>query len=468
MKDLNDRKNGKNPRKIALLILNQYFKTNKLLKAALNQYLKSYNLSGLDRRFIYDIVKGTVRYLIRIDFLISILSDKKIADIDFAVLNILRIGAYQLLYMDKVPDYSAVDECVKLAKSSVSISSSKFVNAVLRKASSISKPGLFIEEKLDKSGLGEVDKLSVKYSYPAWLAEYWLGWYGKEKTVSIMESLNENPHIYLRFNQSRIFKSELSKKLKTVPDSETSVPEDMQEGTSEVSSAQDISLLDIHRKGLISVQDLSSQMAVKYFLGPQKNEKVLDLCAAPGGKTAYISELVGRRGEVYSVDISGERLKLLKSNNCRLKIKNVRIVEADASEPGFLNIKGTANDFEGYFDRILIDPPCSAFGTISKNPDVKYNKAMSDINRLSMMSQRMMVNSDRYLKAGGRLVFYTCTLSPLENQKVIDKFLNDSKGRYEKEDTGFGMGSSFEIMPYHLKSEGGFACRLIKKNIKQL
>ncbi len=451
MKDLNDKKSGTNPRKVALLILNQYFKTNKSLKATLNHYLKSYNLSGLDRRFIYDIVKGTVRYFMKVDFLISLLSDKKIKDIGFAVLNVLRIGVYQLIYMDKVPAYSAVDECVKLAKSSVSISSSKFVNAVLRRASSISKSGLFIREKLDKSGLGEVDKLSVRYSYPAWLIEYWLGWYGKEKTVLILRSLNENPHVYLRFNNTRVAKSELSEKLETIPDSETSIPEDMQESTVEVSSVQDISLLDIYRKGLISVQDLSSQMAVKYFLDPRENEKVLDICAAPGGKTSYISELVGRSGEVYSVDISRERLKLLRSNNCRLNIKNVRIIES-----------GAAEDFTGYFDRILIDPPCSAFGTISKNSDAKYNKNINDIKRLSAISYRMMVNCDRYLKTGGKLIFYTCTLSPLENQKVIEKFLNDFKGRYEKEDTSFGKGSSLEIMPYHFKSEGGFACRLVK------
>ncbi len=493
MKILNDKKDGiTNPRKIVFLILNRYFKTKKSLKYILNHYLKLYSLSGLDRRFVFNIAKGTVRYFLKIDFLLSLFSDKKIKDIDFKVLNILRMGIYQLLYMNKIPSYSAVDECVKLARSNVSLSSSKFVNAVLRRASSISNLNMFVEEKIDKSAAGEVDKISLRYSYPAWLVKYWLDLYKREKAVLICKSLNENPHIYLRFNKGRISKKELGEKLDIVPADENLLPGNIQESTVEILSVQDISETDIYRRGLISVQDLSSQIAVRYFLDPCKNEKVLDVCAAPGGKTAYIAELVGSKGEIFSVDINRERLKMLRSNLERLKIKNVRVIESDAAEPDFLHKnqdmkrqrlfmkKETRGGLTGYFDRILIDTPCSAFGTISKNPDVKYNKEMNDIIRLSKMSYRIMVNCDRYLKDGGRLVFYTCTLSPLENQKVIEKFLGDFKGRYNMErsdnrddsvsfygmkegDAGLNGKSFFEIMPYYFNSEGGFICSLIKK-----
>jgi 16S rRNA (cytosine967-C5)-methyltransferase len=488
-----------NPRRITLLILNEYFKKKKSLKDIINFYFKNYRLSGLDKRFIFNIVKGTVRYYLKIDFLLSFLSDKKIKDIDFAVLNILRMGIFQFMYMDKVPSYSIVNESVELAKKNVTLSSSKFVNAVLRKVSSVPNIDSFAKDKIDRLEENEVDKISIDYSYPGWLVKYWFDWYGKDKTILICRSLNENPHIYLRFNKNEITREELVKELSMKPVNGRLLPEDVYGDAIEVSSVQDISETDVYREGLISVQDLSSQIAIKYFLEPLEGEKVLDVCAAPGGKTAYIAELVKNEGEVVSVDISKTRLEILKDNLGRLNIRNVGIVEADAAKPGFLDKsmdiliskgsechtkasdkKGLKN-ITGYFDKILIDAPCSAFGTISKNPDVKYNKTMKDLIRLSEMSYKIMVNCDRYLKTGGKIVFYTCTLSPIENQQVVGRFLKEFKGKYvveklnipdrlisalnlKKNDAGTGEEVYFEIMPYYFGSEAGFICSLLKNS----
>ncbi|MBM3701569.1 MAG: 16S rRNA (cytosine(967)-C(5))-methyltransferase RsmB [Actinobacteria bacterium] len=515
-----------NPRRITLLILNEYFKKKKSLKDIINFYFKNYRLSGLDKRFIFNIVKGTVRYYLKIDFLLSFLSDKKIKDIDFAVLNILRMGIFQFMYMDKVPSYSIVNESVELAKKNVTLSSSKFVNAVLRKVSSVPNIDSFAKDKIDRLVEDKIDKISIDYSYPGWLVKYWFDWYGKEKTILICQSLNENPHIYLRFNKSKITREELSKGLGTksidgkprsqnikaihepISDNiETKGDNNKQfvsqdnilEDAIEVSSVQDISETDVYKKGLVSIQDISSQIAVKYFLRPRKAEKVLDVCAAPGGKTAYIAELVRDEEEVVSIDISRKRLKLLKDNLDRLNIRNIKIIEADATEPDFLDKsmdiliskglecrtkasdKKSLKNITGYFDKILIDAPCSAFGTISKNPDVKYNKVMDDIIRLSEISYGMMVNCDKYLKVGGKLVFYTCTLSPVENQQVVGRFLKEFKGEYvvekpnipdrlisalnlKKNDAGTGEEVYFEIMPYYFESEAGFICSLLKNS----
>lgn len=498
MRILIEKSSSVNPRRITLLILNEYFKKKKSLKDIINFYFKNYRLSGLDKRFIFNIVKGTVRYYLKIDFLLSFLSDKKIKDIDFAVLNILRMGIFQFMYMDKVPSYSIVNESVELAKKNVTLSSSKFVNAVLRKVSSVPNIDSFAKDKIYRLVEDEIDKISIDYSYPGWLVKYWFDWYGKEKTILICQSLNENPHFYLRFNKNEITREELVKELSMKPVNGRLLPEDVYGDAIEVSSVQDISETDVYREGLVSVQDLSSQIAIKYFLEPLEGEKVLDVCAAPGGKTAYIAELVKNEGEVVSVDISKTRLEILKDNLGRLNIRNVGIVEADAAKPGFLDKsmdiliskgsecrtkasdkKGLKN-ITGYFDKILIDAPCSAFGTISKNPDVKYNKVMDDIIRLSEMSYRMMVNCDKYLKVGGKLVFYTCTLSPVENQQVIGRFLKEFKGGYvvekpnipdrlisalnlKKNDAGTGEEVYFEIMPYYFGSEAGFICSLLKK-----
>lgn len=499
MRILIEKSSSVNPRRITLLILNEYFKKKKSLKDIINFYFKNYRLSGLDKRFIFNIVKGTVRYYLKIDFLLSFLSDKKIKDIDFAVLNILRMGIFQFMYMDKVPSYSIVNESVELAKKNVTLSSSKFVNAVLRKVSSVPNIDSFAKDKIDRLVEDEIDKISIDYSYPGWLVKYWFDWYGKDKTILICRSLNENPHIYLRFNKNEITREELVKELSMKQVNGRLLPEDVYGDAIEVSSVQDISETDVYREGLISVQDLSSQIAIKYFLEPLEGEKVLDVCAAPGGKTAYIAELVKNEGEVVSVDISKTRLEILKDNLGRLNIRNVGIVEADAAKPGFLDKsmdiliskgsechtkasdkKGLKN-ITGYFDKILIDAPCSAFGTISKNPDVKYNKAMDDIIRLSEMSYRMMVNCDKYLKVGGKLVFYTCTLSPVENQQVVGRFLKEFKGEYvvekpnipdrlisalnlKKNDADTGEEVYFEIMPYYFGSEAGFICSLLKNS----
>lgn len=511
---------GVNPRKIVLLILVKYFKERRSLKDIINSHFKNYELSELDRRFIFNIAKGTVRYYKRINFVLSLFSNRNIKEIGPIILNILRMGVFQLIYMDKVPDYSAVNESVKLAKKNAGVSSSKFVNAVLRKVSSIPDIDSFVEGEIERLIKDEIKRISISYSYPGWLVKYWTTWYGKEKTVLICKSLNESPRTYLRFNKSKITGEELSKELgmksisgkpfgKNIKAIHESISDNIEtEGDSnkqfvsqynivedaiEVSTVQDISETDIYKKGLVSVQDISSQMAVKYFLQPQKGEKVLDVCAAPGGKTAHIAELIGDGGEVVSVDISGKRLELLEGNLKRLDIKNVRIIEADATEPNFLERSKSAGDkrnpgnegkadiYAGYFDKVLIDAPCSAFGTISKNPDAKYNKTIDDIIRLSEMSYIMMINCDIYLKAGGRLVFYTCTLSPIENQQMMSRFLEEFRGRYiiEKQDISNELKlimsskedmmekkkeSCLEIMPYYFGSEAGFVCSLIKQS----
>lgn len=489
---LSEKKNTAGPRQTALLILNQYFKRKKPLKNIINRYFKNFTFSELDRRFIFNIVKGTVRYYLRIDFIISLFSDKKLKNIDFILLNILRMGIYQLMYLDRVPDYSTVNESVNLARRNSGIFSSKFVNAVMRRISSISNIEIFTDDKIGLLLKDEDEKISINYSYPVWLIKYWVDRYGRKKTILICRSLNETPVTYLRFNKSKITAQALFK----IPGMEPIEPDAGKlPGLNAVSfnNPQDIPETDAYRKGFISVQDISSQIAVKYFLNPGRGERILDVCAAPGGKTAYIAELAGDKSEVVSVDISRKRLKMLNDNLKRLNIKNVRVLEADAAEPDFLHkiremesrrdIKGgkkTAS-FNGYFDRILVDAPCSAFGTISKNPDVKYNKTINDVRRLSGISFKILKNCDRYLKTGGRLVFYTCTLSPIENQDVAAKFLSEFKDKYiikkpeafnkvlqflnhKKDSDSIDKERFLEIMPYYFNSEAGFVCSFLKKS----
>ncbi|MFC2145666.1 16S rRNA (cytosine(967)-C(5))-methyltransferase RsmB [Actinomycetota bacterium] len=489
-----------NPRKTALDILDRYFESETQLKTLFTEILDSSGLSGLDRKFAFNIVKGTVRYVIRLDFIISFLAQRKLEAIDPIILNILRMGIFQLQFMDRVPSYSIVDESVKLAKSKRPHASG-FVNAVMRKASSIENPDIFLEGLLRKKKLDEAKVLNIRYSYPEWIIEYWLEHFGRDKTIKLCRYLNRTPGFYLRISnvltgEDKNIAEDLGSIGAAQVDLTASGLVDLQKDFTEIfepiafsarigndknyfnhaasiSSASGLEKTKLFLEGLITIQDLSSQMAVRYFLDPQPGEKILDVCAAPGGKTSFMADLMSDEGEIVAVDISEKKLKLLRQNISRMRSGIVKTFKADASKNGFL----VDEKFHDYFDRIFVDAPCSSLGTISKNPEVKYNKNKEDLGRLSANTLEILSASGKYLKKGGRLVFYTCTLSPVENQQTVENFIKNNSGEYTVEkikpgklslglsgdeagdEAGNGdkvIDMQLEIMPYYLGSEGGF------------
>ncbi len=497
-----------NPRKTALDILDRYFESETQLKVLFNEILDSSGLSGLDRRFAFNIVKGTVRYVIRLDFIISFLTKRRSGAIDPVILNILRMGIFQLQFMDRVPSYSIVDESVKLAKSK-SPYASGFVNAVMRKAASVDNADIFLEGLIRKKKLGRVEVLSIRYSYPEWIIEYWMEYYGREKTIKLCRYLNRTPGFYLRINKVLAGEDKsIAERLRAIGaariELKTSALGDFQKDFIEIfepiavsahrgedkkffshaasiSSASGLEKTKLFLEGLVTLQDISSQMAVRYFLDPRPGERILDVCAAPGGKTSFMADLMEDKGEIVAVDISDEKIKLLRQNISRMRSGIVKTLRADASRSDFLGDE----KYYGYFDRIFVDAPCSALGTISKNPEVKYNKKKEDLRRLSGNTLAILSACRPYLKKGGRLVFYTCTLSPVENQQTAEEFIKNNGDEYiiEKvdrsfitqgpyvDDTGTQDGSGdkqvdmqLEIMPYYLGSEGGFVSVFRKKN----
>jgi 16S rRNA (cytosine967-C5)-methyltransferase len=490
-----------NPRKTALDILDRYFESETQLKVLFDEILDSSGLSALDRRFAFNIVKGTVRYVIRLDFIISFLAKRRLGAIDPIILNILRMSIFQLQFMDRVPSYSIVDESVKLAKSK-SPYASGFVNAVMRKAASVDNADIFLEGLIRKKKLGQVEVLSIRYSYPGWIIEYWMEYYGREKTIKLCRYLNRTPEFYLRANEALVAGEDksIAERLRAIGaarvDLKTSALGDLQKDftkifepiavsahggedkrffshAASISSASGLEKTKLFLEGLVTLQDISSQMGVRYFLDPRPGEKILDVCAAPGGKTSFMADLMEDKGEIVAVDISDEKIRLLRQNILRLRSGIVKTFRADASRSDFLCDK----KYYGYFDRIFVDAPCSALGTISKNPEVKYNKKKEDLRRLSGNTLSILSACGPYLKKGGRLVFYTCTLSPVENQQTVEEFIKNNGNEYiiEKvdrsfftqgpygDDTGAQAGSGdnqvdmqLEIMPYYLGSEGGF------------
>lgn len=504
-----------NPRKLSFFILNQYFSEKSNLKLLLNKSLKKYDLSELDRRFVFEVVKGTVRYFIRIDFLISLFSNKKVESIDKDLLNILRQALYQLLYMDKTPAYAAINESVEIAKRHIGIYSSRFVNAVLRKINAA--PGLsdFLNSSIEKTFIKPAERLSALYSYPEWLAEYWIKSYGPDRTALLFELLNREPQVFIRINRLKTDKKELISLFKesgmaqnrdflpepphgSIGSMESLKKTGLFDDCMILKSVQNIEKIPGYLHGDFSVQDFSSQFAVKYFLDPVKHDKILDVCSAPGGKATYTAELTDNNAEIVSVDNNKKKMDLFKENIARLGIKNITFVNADVTGQDFLG----QNRFDNYFDKIFIDAPCSAMGTISKNPDAKYAGTLPGMERLAEISEKILSASDKYLKPGGKIILYKCTLSKIENQETVKKFVEQNPGKYRidypfsgytgifdstnvlQEDSKIGEDYNikkasmlqlepclkplfekdplFEIMPDYFSSEAGFVCILKK------
>jgi 16S rRNA (cytosine967-C5)-methyltransferase len=514
-----------NPRQISYLILNRYFSEKSNLKSLLNEFLKKYSFLELDRRFIYEVVKGTVRYVIRIDFLISLFSNKNIKSLDNDVLNILRQAVYQILYMDKTPGYAAVYESVEIAKKLIGTYSSRFVNAVLRKINSVPKIEEFLENSVKNTFRDPTERLSVKYSYPKWIADYWIKSFGAERTELLFRLLNCEPQVFIRVNRLKTDKIKLIHAFKesgmqqgrdffSEPLDKDNIENACSIASFEKSglfddyivlkSVQNIEKVPGYLQGHFSIQDLSSQFAVKYFLNPEKHDKILDICGAPGGKATYMAELTDDDAEIVSVDINIKKLDLFQENIERLGIKNTFLINADVTEIDFLR----QDKFENYFDKIFIDAPCSALGTISKNPDAKYANTLTDMERLGEITLKMLYTVDKYLKPGGIIILYKCTLSEIENQGPIKKFIGQNHDKYQIEypfsnytdilasaDTAGSQGVAqesrkagevgnlkkdsilqlaawlgpllkkaplFEIMPDYFSSEAGFVCILKK------
>jgi len=471
----------RNTRAEAFFIINEYTEKRNYLKDLINKHIEKPYFSDLDKRFIYEICKGTVKYLLKLDFLISLYSKLEIKKIEPQVLNILRISTYQLLFLSRVPAYSILDESVQIAKKYISLSSSKFINAVLRSISKQDNLSSYADKKIVKSIQAKIIKLSLKYSFPSWLIKYWYEEFGQDKTEKICACLNENPITFIRINSLKTNKILISNELSKLRANFKKRNDKLFEDTIVLASTQNLEDLSQFKEGFLNVQDFSSQIAVKYFLKPKKDERILDLCAAPGGKTTYMAELAGDRGEIVSVDISQKRIELLEENVRRAGLKSVKTVCTDASKKDFLDNTGNTlnRSFINYFDKIFLDAPCSALGTISKNPDVKYNKNFEMIRRLSQFSFRMLENCKKYLKKEGKIIFYTCTISKIENQTVVEKFMEVNKGKYKFEKNLIpailkdflnknkisldeNVNNYFEIMPYYFQSEGGFITSIVK------
>lgn len=424
-----------NSRYVAYKALLKIEKDGAYSNLVLDSFLSKTKLDTRDKSFVSALFYGVIERQLTIDNQLSLYLSKPLKKLKPEVLVILRLGAYQILFMDKIPDSAAVNECVKIAKKEGCSYASGLINAVLRK---VSANGLKIEFKEDTS-----EYLSLYYSCPLWLVEKWINEYGYENTVGVLKNTLNTPDTYIRVNTVKTTLIELKNIL---IDEGVDVYDTNIENALKISlNGNDVEKLKSFKNGLYHVQDLASQICVA-TLAPKENDIVFDLCSAPGGKAYTIAETMNNKGLVKCFDLYEHRVNLILNGAERLSLDIINGAVGDAS---------VYNESLGAADKVLCDVPCSGLGIIRRKPEIKYKKA-EDLSSLPGIQYSIVCNASKYVKVGGVLVYSTCTLSKNENEDVCERFLLNNKDFKIKEQDGKKYRT---LMSHTDKSDGFFiAC----------
>lgn len=351
-------------------------------------------LSNLDINFISELVYGVVTWKLTLEYIIQKYSKTKIKKMSDWVKNILYLGSYQIIFLDKVPKSAAVNESVNLCKK-YNFKSVGLVNAILRKI-----------EKSDYKELSNITnsitRISLKYSIPEWIVKKFCDEYGEEETANICQNLNLRPNISVRINRLK-GKVELGEK---------GILEDFRT----ITGTKNITKTKEYIEGNITIQDEAAGLS-SFVLAPKEGEIVLDVCSAPGGKTTYLAELMHNKGKIVAWDIYEERLKQVEQNAKRLGIDIIQTEVHDATK--------LKEEYVEKFDKILLDVPCLGLGVIRRKPDIKWNRQEEDIKEISDIQFNILKTCSKYLKRNGTLVYSTCSMLKEENDAIIEKFIKE-------------------------------------------
>ncbi len=418
-----------NPRKVAVSALNKINNDGAYSNITVNSFLKESNLTNADKALATALIYGVLDRKITLDYVLKKFIKTPLKKLSPFVLDNLRVAVFQIMFMEKIPESAAVNEAVKLIKNSKDAKFSGFVNGVLRNA--LRKENLLPTDN-------SIHSLSVRFSCPVKIIESFIKDYGLENTVLLLEEALKPPPLTVRVNT-----------LKTDIDgfiTEAGVECEKAKplGAVVIKQGFDVQSNPLYKKGHFHVQDTASQAAAA-VLSPKPDDRVLDMCSAPGGKTFTMAEIMENRGEIISCDIYPHKCELIKNGAERLGLSIVKPTTQDAT---------AFNKELGIFDCVLCDVPCSGLGIIRRKPDIKY-KAFSEFENLPEIQLSILENAKRYLKTGGRLLYSTCTLRKSENEQIIEKFLLNNKD--------FTLKYSHTFMP-HIDGTDGFFCALMIKN----
>ena len=410
-----------NARKVALECLMTLSHTSASIASVVDSAFGRYTIDGRERRLVNGLVYGVIRWQRQLDWVLNQFINPRF-QLDTRHRNILRLGAFQLLHLDGIPAHAAIYETVQLAtphprKSARRRKTAGFINAVLRsvqrKGTSLAYPPL---------DANPIEHIAISLSYPTWLVKRWLQTRGVSWTLAFCRASNQIAPLAFRVNSLLTQREEVCQSLETngIAAKVSKIAPDglvlENRAITAFDATGDQTLKDILRREDIYVQD-ESAMLVPYLLSPENTQFIVDLCAAPGGKTTHLAHLMGNTGKLVAVDVSAEKIALLQKNCRRVSASNVetRVLDAMQADLGFIK---TA-------DAVLIDAPCSGFGTLRRHPDIRWNKTFDQIRALSEMQYNLLKNVAQHIKPGGILIYSTCSIEPMENEEVIQRFLAD-------------------------------------------
>lgn len=410
-------------RETALSIIHEVLEGGAYSNIALDGAFAAAKLDRRDRGFAAALSYGVISQKLFLDFQIKSFSNIGLKKISPRILNILRMGMYQILFMDRVPASAAVNESVRLARRYGHGGAAGFVNAVLR--------------NMLRLGAKPAPDWAIRYSCPDWIIDLWKKERGSAGCEALLKAQLEPPEIHLRVNTLRAGKEELMAALGA---KSGAAPDSMV-----IAGGGAVSDLPGFRDGLFTVQDGAAQMAA-IALGAKPGERVLDMCAAPGGKTTYIAQIMGDKGEITAWDIFPHKIRLIESAAKRLGIGSIKCEARDA--------KVIDESLFSRFDRVLCDVPCSGLGLIRRRPEIKWRREPGDIAELCKLQAEILSAGAKYLKPGGALVYCTCTISAAENEMTVQSFLDENHDFTRKEER--------TLLPHIDDTDGFYICALKK------
>lgn len=438
---------------IAVRILNLFQKQLAPLSLLLNRFEIPVDLSAKDRSLIYELVFGTIRWQIQLDYLLKQFVHGNLPDLPLSVQNILRMSLYQIRFLDQIPNYAVVNEAAKLTRKFRQIRFTRLVNGVLRNYLRHDK-----QIRLPRKEENPLRSLSVRFAFPEWMVELFMEQYGEEKATAIMKGSNRKPSLTVRVNTKKIspenFRILLEKE--NIPTVQSKYFPEFFHVDEAIGSIKN---LPGFSEGYFSVQDESAGIVAHLAKSARAGGRIADICAAPGGKLTHLAELSGERQPLIGIDLSRSRLQMIAENRERLGLNGIRLLQADGAQ---LPVKK--------MDVILVDAPCSGLGVMRKNPDIKLRRKPEDLQQAARLQRRLLDQAAEQIVDGGALIYSTCTINKNENEEVIQAFLHHHPEfdilqagdflaipRVEKE-------GWVKTTPDMGKMDGSFCVRLQKRN----
>lgn len=442
-------------RSLAVKILTRVERTDAYLDKLIDFEIRTDLLNDYDKSLLNEICHGVIRWMRRLDWFLNGFYRGNWEKCTPEIKNTLRVALYQILFLNKIPDFAAVNEAVEFVKRISTQKHADVVNGLLRTIIRTKNDLVYPTREID-----EIKYLGIMQSHPNWMIRRWIERFGFDDAALLAESNNKRPILTLRINTLKASKDEIFKRF----DERSIVYRTCRyiDYFVTLRLMSKIYLDEDFKDGKYTVQDESAGLPA-VLLKPTENDMILDMCAAPGGKSTHIAQLLGGKGKVYSVDKFDAKIRMMKQNAERLGITNIEFIQDDAADLQDDRVKDLK------FDKILLDAPCSGLGVLSKKPEIRWKREFEDILALTEIQKNLLNSAVKYLKPGGVIVYSTCSTEQEENMDVVKDFLEknpdfkiDNASQYVKSELVNAEGC-IETFPHRHNIDGSFAARLIRK-----